>query len=93
MSTSTGRAPHNSMALTVATAVWLTVMTSSPGPTPHARSARWSASVPLPALTHSPTPAHAANSASNASVSGPSRYRPPASTRATAASISAAFSW
>ena len=36
MSTSTGFAPASPMAATVATAVWETVMTSSPGPIPSA---------------------------------------------------------
>ena len=47
MSTSTGVAPASSIAATVATAVWLTVKTASPGPMPAARSASTSASVPL----------------------------------------------
>ena len=46
-STSTGRAPAYSIAAIVATKVNGTVMTSSPGPTPAPRSARWSALVPL----------------------------------------------
>ena len=45
-STSTGRAPTYVMAQQVAMKVWAVVITSSPGPTPQARSARWSAAVP-----------------------------------------------
>jgi hypothetical protein len=47
MSTSTGRAFAYSMAATVATKVNGTVMTSSPGRTPEASSARCRALVPL----------------------------------------------
>ena len=56
MSTSTGVAPASSMAATVATAVCETVKTGRPGPMPQARSARSSASVPLPTPIAWPTP-------------------------------------
>jgi hypothetical protein len=88
MSTSTGVAPQSSIAATVATAVWETVMTSSPGPMPQPRSARCRASVPLPTPTPDRTPQYAANSASNARTSSPRMYRPLSSTRAIAPSIS-----
>ena len=45
MSTKTGTPPHWRMALAEAMKVWLTVTTSSPGPTPTASSARCSAVV------------------------------------------------
>ena len=46
-STKTGIAPAASIAATVATAVWETVITSSPGPIFNARKANSIASVPL----------------------------------------------
>ena len=46
MSISTGRAPVNRIAATVATKVNATVMTSSPGPTPQASRASCNADVP-----------------------------------------------
>ena len=46
-STNTGRAPFSRIASPVAMKVLATVTTSSPGPTPYARRARASASVPL----------------------------------------------
>src|SRR6185503_2478260 len=50
---------------------WLTVMTSSPGPTPTARSARCSAVVQLETAQACGAPTAAANSRSKAATSGP----------------------
>jgi phage shock protein PspC (stress-responsive transcriptional regulator) len=58
-------------AATVATAVWDTVMTRSPCPTPHARRARCSASVPFPTPIASRTPMYSANSRSKEATSSP----------------------
>ena len=46
MSTKTGVAPRCEIGSAVAMNVCAVVMTSSPGPTPHACSARWRADVP-----------------------------------------------
>ena len=46
-------------------------MTSSPGPTPSMRSARWSAAVPLESAAADGTPRASANSSSNAPMWGP----------------------
>ena len=93
MSTKTGRAPVYSIAATVATKVNGTVTTSSPGPTPAASSARWSALDPLLTPMACPTPQAAANSASKANTSSPSTYWPEASTPSTAASMSSLIEW
>src|SRR5690349_21756143 len=50
---------------------WLTVMTSSPAPTPTARSARCSAVVQLETAQAYGAPTATANSRSNAATSGP----------------------
>ena len=89
MSISTGVAPTISMAATVATAVCETVATAQPGPTPSARNASASASVPLAQPMAWAAPSQAANSVSKARPSTPRMYQPEASARATAASISA----
>ena len=72
----TGRAPTMVIASAVKAAVSGVVMTSSPGPTPSPLSASASASVPFPTPTARPIPVAAANSASNASTSGPSTNQP-----------------
>ena len=64
------------MALAVAMNEWLTVMTSSPGPTPTASSARCSAVVQFDTAQACGAPTNAANSRSNAATSGP--WRDPA---------------
>jgi hypothetical protein len=87
-STKTGRAPAYSIAETVATNVKGTVMTSSPGPTPRASSARCSALVPELTPTASATPQQAANARSKAATSGPRTNWPLPSTRSTASSTS-----
>ena len=69
MSANRGVAPTCSIAATVATPVYETVMTESPGPTPPARSAMISASVPLAKQTAYPPPWEAANSRSNCRTS------------------------
>ncbi len=61
--------------------------TSSPGPTPIARSAIVSASVPLATPIACRVPQYAANSASKPETSGPRMKRPESTTRAIAASI------
>src|SRR4051794_20759614 len=50
---------------------WLTVTTSSPGPTPTARKARWSAAVQLATAQAWGAPTDSANSRSKAATSGP----------------------
>ncbi len=88
-STGTGSAPAADTASQVATNVCDGTITSSPAPTPSARSPNSSASNPLPTVTQWVAPQYAANSRSNSATSGPARYRPESSTRATAASVSA----
>src|SRR5438034_4505183 len=70
--TNTGLAPAYSIAAAVATNVSGTVMTSSPGATPEATSARCSALVPEFTPTAWAAPQYGANSASNAFTSSPS---------------------
>src|SRR6478735_3643439 len=70
------------MVATLATKVKGTVMTSSPGPTPAARSARCKALVPEFSAIHSLVPQYAANSFSNCATSGPSTNWQLSSTRA-----------
>ena len=55
-STSTGLAPANDMAEMVGTAVFGTVITSSPGPISQAFKERCNASVPEPTPTANPAP-------------------------------------
>jgi len=77
-----------SIAATVATAVCDTVNTSSPAPIPQARNASSIASVPLPAPTAWPIRAKWQTPLERLDLL-PRMYWPLASTRATAASISA----
>src|SRR5678816_4847117 len=70
-STKTGVAPQYRIAFAVAMNEWLTVTTSSPGPTPTASSARCSAVVQLDTAQACGAPTAAANSRSNAATSGP----------------------
>src|ERR1044072_2728355 len=64
------------MALAVAMNEWLTVITSSPGPTPHAARARCNAVVQLDTAHAWAAPTAAANSLSNAATSGPCVTQP-----------------
>src|SRR5476649_189207 len=92
-STNTALAPVYWIAATVATNVNGTVITSSPGPTPAASNARWSAAVPELTATPWSAPHTAANSCSNASTSSPSTNWLVSSTRAIAASTSDLMLW
>ena len=76
MSTKTGRAPQWRIALAVAMNEWLAVITSSPGPTPTASSARCSAVVQLLTAQAWSAPTKAANSCSKAATSGPCVTQP-----------------
>jgi hypothetical protein len=87
-STKTGRAPFSKIASPVAMNVLATVTTSSPGPTPKASRARVRASVPLATPQACATPQYRANSSSSRRHSSPPMNCPPATTRATAPSIS-----
>src|SRR5262249_34631639 len=73
------------MALAVAMKEWLTVITSSPSPTPAASSARCSAVVQVDTAHAGLAPAGLANSVSNAATSGPWADQPDGMTRAAAA--------
>src|SRR5688572_7180387 len=64
------------MAFAVAMNEWLTVTTSSPGPTPDAASARCSAVVQLDTAHAWVAPTAVANSRSNAATSGPCVIQP-----------------
>ena len=72
------------MAFAVAMNEWLTVMTSSPAPTPTASSARCSAVVQLETAHACGAPTYSANSRSNAATSGPCVTQPDRITRRTA---------
>ena len=76
MSTNTGVAPQCRIAFAVAMNEWLTVITSSPTPTPSASSARCSAVVQLDTAHACSAPTAAANSRSNAATSGPCVTQP-----------------
>ena len=84
-STKTGVAPAAMTARPVNAAVIAGTITSSPAPMSSARSSSAIASVPLPTPTAMRAPLAAANSASNASTSGPSTNQPRAITRSIAA--------
>src|SRR6185295_2085728 len=90
-STKTGVAPAITMVVAEATKENAEVMTSSPGLTPTALSARSRASVPEPVPTPWRAPHTSASSRSSALPSGPRMNRQESSTRA-AASISSARS-
>ena len=90
MSANTGLAPVITMASALKAADNGAVMTSSPGPMPSARSVSASASVPVPTPTACGDPDEAANSASNASSSGPRMNQPRVMTRSIAARTSGA---
>ena len=64
-----------------------TVITSSPGPTPRARSASHNASVPLPTPAAQRVLQKAANSFSKASTKGPPANAPAATTSPMASRI------
>ena len=70
LSRKTGVAPRYRMGLTDATKVSVGENTSSPGPTPRRRRPRCNAAVPLETATAG-TPMRRANSASKASMLGP----------------------
>jgi len=88
MSTSTGVAPANSIASTVAMNVWAVVITSSPGPMSSAWSASTRAAVPLPQPTATGARWNAAQAASNSATAGPPMKAVLVMTRAMAASMS-----
>ena len=86
LSMRTGRAPTYRIALRVAEKVRLETRTRSPSPTPSRSMARWSAAVPLDRATPWDRLETDANSASNASTSGPSgAIQPPSKARLMAA--------
>src|SRR3954453_19838845 len=64
------------MLFAVAIYEWLTVITSSPGRTPTASSARWRAVVPLETAHACVAPTNSANSRSKAATSGPCVTQP-----------------
>ena len=76
MSTKTGVAPQYRMALAVAMNEWLAVITSSPGPTPMASNARWSAVVQFETAQAWAAPISSANSRSKAATCGPCETQP-----------------
>src|SRR5699024_5600683 len=80
-STGTGVAPAPNTASHVAMNVWEGTITSSPGPTPRARSPISTASSPVPTPTQSSAWHSSANSLSNAVTSGPRTYQPDSRTR------------
>src|SRR5437773_2488870 len=86
-STKTGVAPLLTIAATVGAHVLLTVMTSSPGPTPNASSASQRASVPLATATPCRTRQYFANSRSSSATASPRMNRPLSKTRASRQSI------
>ena len=73
----TGRAPSKSRQLDEAMKLSGVVRTSSPGPHPIARTARWSAAVPLETATASATPRRRAKSASKRGEHRAERERSP----------------
>src|SRR5678815_2318516 len=73
------------MAFAVAMKEWLTVTTSSPGPTPSASSARCNAVVQLETAHACDAPTASANSCSNAATSGPCVTHPDKMARRAAA--------
>ena len=88
MSTKTGLAPISDIGPAVAINVWAVVMTSSPGPTPTASSARCNAAVPEPTPTAPFAPTLAANACSKPATSLPRMKLVLSTTRCMAASIS-----
>src|SRR5581483_3086612 len=91
-STNTGRAPQYCTLLAVAMYEWLTVTTSSPGPTHAASSARCSAAVPDETTHACGAPKNSPSSRSNAATSGPCSTQPERITSAAASASSAASS-
>jgi hypothetical protein len=91
-STSTTRAPIRATASAVAMNVFAGRIASSPGPTPTARNASSSASVPLATPTQCWTPANAAYSRSNPATSSPPTNAVSASTRLKPTATSSATS-
>ena len=87
MSTNLGTPPAATMAETVGTAVFGTVMTSDPAFTPSAFKPSINAFVPLSTPMPCPTPQYAANALSNSATQGPSISWPERNTWSTAARI------
>src|SRR3954466_11383332 len=81
ISTNTGVAPQYRTALAVAMNEWLTVITSSPAPTPTASSAKCSAVVQFDTAQACGAATCSANSRSNAATSGPWVTQPERMTR------------
>src|SRR3954465_13216231 len=84
MSAKTGSAPPKRAAAGGATNVNGGTITSSPGPTPAARYARWSAAVQLETATAWRPPTYSANTSSNSAVRGPMVSQPERRVSATA---------
>ena len=93
MSTNTTWAPAIRMASDVATKLFATVITSSPGPTPSVRNAMNNASVPFARPTQCATPQYCANASSNAFTNGPPMKAVSEMTDAMAASMSGLIDW
>ena len=84
-SANTGRAPAWTITFAVAGQVIGVVITSSPGPTPTARSARWSAAVPDATASACFAPTYSAKRRSSSAAFGPVVSQPERSVSATAA--------
>ena len=91
-SAKTGRAPCRTAALAVAQKVSGAVITSSPGPTPQAKSAASRAVVPEERATAKRAPTRSAKASSKASTRGPVVSQPERSTSTTAATSSSRIS-
>src|SRR5205085_5931978 len=87
-SAKTGFAPAWTITFAVAGQVIGLVITSSPGPTPSASSARWSAAVPDESATTCRAPRYAAKRSSSSAVRGPVVSQPERSVSATASTSS-----
>ena len=90
MSANTGTAPAWRSTFAVETQVMGVVITSSPGFTPQASTARWSAAVPVLAPSAWRTPSRVASNCSNRPARGPVASQPErrqASTSAISASV------
>src|ERR1700733_15461924 len=88
MSAKTGLAPTYAIEFAVAIKEKLGHMTSSPGPTPQARSASWSAVLQEETATANSHPMYAANFSSNSATLGPCVTQPERSTSSTPCSSS-----
>ncbi len=85
-STSTGRSPASATTFAVAGNVYAGTSTSSPGSSPNASTARWSAAVPELTASACSTSHAFASPASNSSTFGPIVSIPLSRTSATSAS-------